>query len=117
MKPAKVCEISYENVDGEDKYHLNTGDMKLRDVIAHLAIASAVVISDYADKIKDTGESLLEPEQALDDVLKEAANAIYFADSADYMRALWTIVRRISPETAKLLEKGKYSPCAEEEEI
>lgn len=36
--------------------------------------------------------------------LEAAVAAIYFADSADYERALWTVVRALDPDVSKLLE-------------
>lgn len=37
--------------------------------------------------------------------LEAAVAAIYFADSADYERALWTVVRELDPELSTLLER------------
>jgi hypothetical protein len=36
--------------------------------------------------------------------VREAVAAIYFEDGADYIRALWSVVRALSPTIAKLLE-------------
>ncbi len=49
----------------------------------------------------------------LDEVLNEAATIIYLNDNSDYIRALWTIVRKISPDTAEQLEKDTYRPYPE----
>ena len=45
--------------------------------------------------------------QSATDALREAVNAIYFNDSSDYLSALWSVVRSISPETAQLLEENE----------
>ena len=37
--------------------------------------------------------------------LKAATAAIYFADSSDYLPALWDVVRSLSPEIAELAER------------
>lgn len=41
----------------------------------------------------------------IDDALKEAVAGIYFADSSDYLGALWGVVRRLSPRVAAILEE------------
>ena len=38
--------------------------------------------------------------------LRAATAAIYFADSSDYCTALWDVVRALSPGTADLLENN-----------
>ena len=46
------------------------------------------------------------------EALKAAVAAIYFAVSSDYLPALWSIVRALSPDMAKLLEQeGQRGPC------
>lgn len=44
---------------------------------------------------------------AVNKAVHEAVSAIYFDDGSDYLRALWAIVRLLSPETAKLLQQDK----------
>lgn len=39
--------------------------------------------------------------------LREAVNALYFADSADYGSALWSVVRAIDGSVADLLEEDE----------
>lgn len=39
--------------------------------------------------------------------LREAVNAIYFNDSSDYLSALWSVVRALSPETADLFARDE----------
>ncbi len=41
------------------------------------------------------------------EALKAAVAAIYLADSSDYLSALWSIVRVLSPDMAKLLEQDE----------
>lgn len=40
------------------------------------------------------------------EALKAAVAAIYFADSSDYLSALWSVVRALSPNTASILERN-----------
>lgn len=44
-------------------------------------------------------------QQVVPEALKAAMAAIYFADSADYLPALWGVVRALSPEIAELAER------------
>lgn len=44
-------------------------------------------------------------QQAVPEAMKAAMAAIYFADSADYLPALWDVVRTLSPEIAELAER------------
>lgn len=39
--------------------------------------------------------------------LHEAVSAIYFADSSDYLTALWDVVRHLAPPMADLLETNE----------
>lgn len=42
-----------------------------------------------------------------DQALYEAVAAIYFADSSDYITALWSVVRHLEPEMAEKLQKNE----------
>lgn len=39
--------------------------------------------------------------------IEAAAAAIYFADSSDYLGALWTVLRSLSPDISALMEKDE----------
>ncbi len=41
------------------------------------------------------------------EAVKAAAAAIYFNDSSDYERALWTVLRTLAPEVHQALERGE----------
>lgn len=43
--------------------------------------------------------------EAVAEALSAAVSAIYFDDSSDYLRALWSVVRAIDPAMADLLER------------
>lgn len=48
------------------------------------------------------------------DALQAAAAAIYFTDNSDYLRALWTVVRTLSPGLAEQLESNPRAAFDEE---
>lgn len=47
------------------------------------------------------------PASSVTYALCEAVNAIYFNDSSDYLSALWSVVRALSPETADLFARDE----------
>lgn len=46
--------------------------------------------------------------EAVAEALSAAVSAIYFDDSSDYLRALWSVVRAIDPAMADLLDRSPY---------
>lgn len=51
------------------------------------------------------------------EALKAAVAAIYFADSSDYLSALWSTVRALSPDMAKLLEQDESKAYQESQKL
>lgn len=51
------------------------------------------------------------------EALKVAVAAIYFADSSDYLSALWNVVRALSPDMAKLLEENESKAYQESQAL
>ena len=51
------------------------------------------------------------------EALKAAVAAIYFADSSDYLPALWSTVRALSPDMAKLLEQDESKAYQESQKL
>jgi hypothetical protein len=45
------------------------------------------------------------PEDPKAKAVYDAASAIYFADSSDYLSALWCVVQALNPELAQLLQE------------
>lgn len=43
-------------------------------------------------------------QNAVNKAVHEAVSAIYFDDSSDYLPALWSVVRLLAPDLARLLE-------------
>lgn len=41
--------------------------------------------------------------------IEAPAAAIYFADSSDYLGALWTVLRSLSPDISALMEKDEHA--------
>ena len=51
------------------------------------------------------------------EALKAAVAAIYFADSSGYLSALWSTVRALSPDMAKLLEQDESKAYQESQKL
>lgn len=73
--------------------------------------------------ILQAGNSPVAPDGSKE-ALSEAVAAIYFTDSTDYLPALFSVVRALSPETAELLvidEKAAFDatrlPAAPQQEV
>jgi len=49
-------------------------------------------------------EPMTPDQRKIDQAVHEAVSAIYFADGADYLRALWSVVRGLSPDLSRVLE-------------
>lgn len=58
----------------------------------------------------------------LDEAKAEIVSAIYFADSSDYLRTLWYVLKRLDQDLCKLAEENPHRawidthPGAEDEE-
>ena len=85
-------------------------EIKKRLQINRIILKDQVYVKDVTDllaHISELSEEIGRLEAIQKDVLSEAVSTIYFNDNSDYLRVLWTIARKISPQAAKLLERDE----------